>query len=236
MNNGATNNPIALSLELSQRSGSIAMSNSSGMVIEKNVDSGCQEQDEVMPSIEGLALELGVSPKSIGLIVISIGPGGFTGLRSAVAIAKMVAFVSGAAIIPIETALGVVGHANVGHGPFLVVSGVKKDRFWLSKVYKKEGRWFCESSPSTTSEMETSVQGAIAVFGDLYVPKSVVALCESRKVELLDAKTSAKSLLNLGLELNSEYQASTISPLELLPLYPREPEAVRVWKASKKNN
>ena len=211
------------------------MSNTAGKVLEKTVNSSRRDEDDVMPSIEALAQELEISPPCIELIIVSVGPGGFTGLRCGVAIAKMIALVSGCAVVPVKTAVSVVNHARVGQGQFLVVSGVKQESFWLSRVHNEGGRWVCESSSSNTSEIEPLLTGTTAVFGDLYVPESLAALCAVRKVKILDATTSAKSLLFLGLEQYLNSKECAIHPRELLPLYPREPEAVRVWKNLKKS-
>jgi tRNA threonylcarbamoyl adenosine modification protein YeaZ len=226
--------PITLSLELSQQIASVAMSTPTGRVLELNIDNSCRKEDSVMPSIQKLASELNIAPDSLELVVISIGPGGFTGLRSAVAIAKMISLVSGAAIVPIETALSVAHNANIGPGPYFVVSGVKQDTFWLSKVHNKNNTWFCESAPSSSLELEQSIHTVKALFGDSYLPKSVSALCVSEGIQIHESAVSAKSLLSLGVQLFKNDKDTTVNPLELLPLYPREPEAVRLWKENNK--
>jgi tRNA threonylcarbamoyl adenosine modification protein YeaZ len=226
--------PTTLSLELSQQIASVAMSTPTGRVLELNIDNSCRKEDSVMPSIQKLASELNIAPDSLELVVISIGPGGFTGLRSAVAIAKMISLVSGAAIVPIETALSVAHNANIGPGPYFVVSGVKQDTFWLSKVHNKNNTWFCESAPSSSLELEQSIHTVKALFGDSYLPKSVSALCVSEGIQIHESAVSAKSLLSLGVQLFKNDKDTTVNPLELLPLYPREPEAVRLWKENNK--
>ncbi len=177
-----------------------------------------------------LAIDLGVAPKTIELVVVSIGPGGFTGLRTAVAIAKMVSLVTGAAIVPIETAISVAHHANKGSGPFFVVSGVKQDSFWLSKVQKEAEHWVCGAGVSTLTEMNKNLSNARAVFGDSYLPESVRTTCTANNVDIYNSSTSASSLLALGTQLYIEDNTASVDPLELVPLYPREPEAVRLWK------
>ena len=226
--------PITLSLELSQRIASVAMSTATGRVLELNIDNNCRKEDSVMPSIQQLASELNIMPDSLELVVISIGPGGFTGLRSAVAIAKMISLVSGAAIVPIETALSAVHNANIGTGPYFVVSGVKQDTFWLSKVHKNNNTWFCESAPSSSLELEQSIHTVKALFGDSYLPKSVTAFCVSKGIQIHESAVSAKSLLSLGVHMFQNDKDASVNPLELLPLYPREPEAVRLWKENNK--
>jgi tRNA threonylcarbamoyl adenosine modification protein YeaZ len=229
MSNESSNHPITLALELSQQAGSVAMSDTRGVVLEKAVESGRREQDDVMPSIEAIACELHVAPRDIARVVVSVGPGGFTGLRSSVAIAKMIALVTGAKIIPIETALSVVTNANVDSGTYLVVSGVKQESFWLSRV-KVNGREItCNASLSNTKDLPSVLETASAIFGDAYLPQSVLAIAKGANKEVKEPKTSAKTLLELGLRLYKENKIQAIDPLELLVLYPREPEAVRLW-------
>ena len=233
MNMSPPTHPITLSLELSQQIGSVALSNRRGKIEEIKIGTNCREEDEVMPAIKKLALDLDIAPKSVDLIVVSIGPGGFTGLRSAVAITKMISLVSEAATVPIETAISVAHHANKGGGPFFIVSGVKQESFWLSKVQFKNERWACESDVSTTVEMEKNLSGMAGVFGDSYLPESVQALCSSNNISIYNSITTASSLLSLGTRLYAEDNNVAVNPLELTPLYPREPEAVRVWKTKR---
>lgn len=229
MPNESSNHPITLALELSQSAGSVAMSHSNGVIVEKSVESGRREQDDVMPSIESIAQELQISPRDISRVVVSVGPGGFTGLRSSVAIAKMIALVSGAKIIPIETAMSVVANARIDTGTCLVVSGVKQESFWLSILRVNGGAITCDASLSETKDLSCVLEEASVLFGDAYLPQSVRAIAKGANTEIREPKTSAKTVLELGLRLYKENKVQAIDPLALLPLYPREPEAVRVW-------
>ena len=99
---------------------------------------------------------------------------------------------------------------------------------------KKNNTWFCESAPSSSLELEQSIHTVKALFGDSYLPKSVTALCVSKGIQIHESAVSAKSLLSLGVQLFKNDKDTTVNPLELLPLYPREPEAVRLWKEKNK--
>ena len=227
------NNLITLCLELSQRNGSVAMSNKSGNVMEIKVDSGRRESDDVLPALEELSTKLGVLPNTIDLVVVSIGPGGFTGLRSAISIAKLISFGSGASVLPVETAISVANNANLGNGPFCVVSGVKQDSFWASFVNRDQDVWVCDAFLSNITEICTKIDSSTTVFGDSYLPQPFIEICDSKNIKIVETTTSASSLLNLGLDIYKSDSYSTIVPNKLLPLYPREPEAVRVWKENR---
>ncbi|MBC8201618.1 MAG: tRNA (adenosine(37)-N6)-threonylcarbamoyltransferase complex dimerization subunit type 1 TsaB [Planctomycetes bacterium] len=234
MSDDSTKLPITLALELSQQTGSVAMCSSNGTIMEKVVDSGNREQDDVMPSIEAIAHELHILPKTIDCVIVSVGPGGFTGLRSTVAIAKMIALVSGAALIPVETAMSVVANAGCEAGTYLVVSGVKQDSFWLSTVRVNDESITCSAALSNTKDLSSLLDETSVLFGDSFIPQSVVTIAKGENVVIQETSTSAKTLLELGLRLYKEKKIQAIDPLKLAPLYPREPEAVRVWNKNHK--
>ncbi len=55
------------------------------------------------PSIQSLLREVGWRPADIQAIGVTIGPGSFTGLRLGAATAKMLSFVTGAAVRGVDT-------------------------------------------------------------------------------------------------------------------------------------
>jgi tRNA A37 threonylcarbamoyladenosine modification protein TsaB len=73
MNCKTTARPITLAIELSQRTGSIAMSNRSGETCVKQTEASKRDVDEVMPAIATAADELGINPIDVELIVVAIG-------------------------------------------------------------------------------------------------------------------------------------------------------------------
>ena len=220
--------PIILSLELSQRDGTISMSNRDGAESTKTVHTGSRGVDRVFPTISKIAEELSISPRSIELVAVSIGPGGFTGLRTSIAIAKMISFSTGAAVIPIETALVTVASSKTDKGFYYVLSGVKHDAFWLSKIHLQTKEQCCSASISCVAELEKSINEADGVFADPFAPEALPTLCLNNDVPLFNSEPNAQALLRLGRELyNSGF---SVDPLKVSPLYPREPEAVRMWK------
>ena len=216
-----------LSLELSQRTGSIAVRSRSGKTITREVVSGKRDDDDVMPSIESAMKELELQPSDIELIVVSVGPGGFTGLRTATTIAKMISFATGASIIPVPSAIVVAASSGFGSGPFLVISSVKKEEFWLSRVECKNGVWACTAGVSTTNELAATGKGIRGVFADEYLPTSAKRYFKEHNIPANSATLHAASLLEVGKQFEATGQ--TVAPIDLQPLYPREPEAVRIW-------
>ena len=59
--------------------------------------------ERLLPVMETIVAEAGISPKDIGAVLVAEGPGSFTGLRLAYSAAKAFALASGAAVVPIPT-------------------------------------------------------------------------------------------------------------------------------------
>ncbi len=224
--------PITLALEISRPSGSIAMSNQNSVVSARGVAPNQRDEDDIVPTIDALAKELLVPPTAIELVVVSIGPGGFTGLRTAASIAKMISLATSAKIISVESAVVAVCSAGLDLGSYLVVSGVKQDSFWLSCVTHTNCGCVCEANLATKDTFATMLQNTSGVFLDSFAPTNLLQMCEECGVVVHTPKPEAKTLLRLGHSLYS--QDGFIHPADLLPLYPREPEAVRIW--NKKTN
>jgi tRNA threonylcarbamoyl adenosine modification protein YeaZ len=68
------------------------------------LSAGLRHDDDLMPAIDRLCRRAGVGPRQLGRIAVSIGPGGYTSLRIAVATAKMLCEATGAEAVPVASA------------------------------------------------------------------------------------------------------------------------------------
>jgi len=210
------------------------MSNRSGETCVKQTEASKRDVDEVMPAIATAADELGINPIDVELIVVAIGPGGFTGLRTSIAMSKMIAYATGAKVIPIETAIVIVQAENNGCGPYLVISCVKRDSFWLSRVDLRDDNWVCTSGLSNSNELDQHTRGVVGVYADEFLPEHARRYFEGQKIPLFTSTPNALTLLEVG--IRQEKRGLTVDPHKLLPLYPRGPEAVRKWNARFRTN
>ena len=221
---------LVVSLELAQRSGSVAAKLGEGEIVEVEANQGDRDRDSVMPALDKAINLVGGNPKKIDAVLVSIGPGGFTGLRVAVATAKMISLATGANIVPVETAIGVVGADEHAPQKSLVISAIKNSTCWLSVVDKDH--WTCKGGLIEFEEFEQLVHGQRVLYSDSFLPDEVASTCNDSGVEIRMVSSRASSIMYIGLRFLAE--GKTIDPNELLPLYPREPEAVRNWKAQRR--
>jgi tRNA threonylcarbamoyladenosine biosynthesis protein TsaB len=97
------NNPLILAIETSGRMGSVALAQGERLLGERHFSGPMRHSAEVFPAILWLLERFGKMPADIEQVYISVGPGSFTGLRIAVAIAKTMALASGAKIVAVDT-------------------------------------------------------------------------------------------------------------------------------------
>jgi hypothetical protein len=70
------------------------------------------------------------------------------------------------------------------------------------------------------------------IYSDSFLPDEVASTCNDSGVEIRTISSRASSIMYVGLGFLAE--GKTVDPNALLPLYPREPEAVRNWKAQRR--
>ena len=85
---------MKLALELSQREATIAVGHHERVATRPVSMGGRQEHDVLWPMIEEATHEVGGKPSDLCEVVVNAGPGGFTGVRTAVATAAMLGAVA----------------------------------------------------------------------------------------------------------------------------------------------
>ena len=100
---------ITLALEASTYAGSVAVLRGDGLVAERSVAMRGREHEALMPAVAELLVEQDIVPGEIDRIVCGAGPGSFTSLRIAGAIAKGMALAAVCPLVPISSLALVVG-------------------------------------------------------------------------------------------------------------------------------
>lgn len=171
-----------------------------------------------MSAIDRLSRRLHLIPKDLGRIAVSIGPGGYTALRIAIATAKMLCESLRAGCIAIETA-SIVAHRAQVPGPFAVMLASKDDTAFAT-VFESP------SHPREPGRLVTSLDGIDikTLVADRFLPSSIAREATARGILIVPPRFDAAACLELS------FNAAPIDPLAVAPLYPREPEAVTKWR------
>ncbi len=214
--------------------------------------------DDLMPAIDRLCTRSGAAPADIGTVAVSIGPGGYTALRVAIATAKMIAAATGARTVPVPSACvaawclpfslapAIVCLASKGdatHGTLLPAPRVPGD-WWdtigraalaplvdpltLARTDEELGAdrsWIAAACPiGIVSSPQVESLRPRTLIADRFLPDSIRAAAERIGAAIVEPILAPESVLRLSQGL------APIDPLELSPLYPREPEAVTLWR------
>ena len=94
---------MILAVETSAPIGSVAIAIGEQILAEAAFSGPMRHSSEILPAIDGLLQRFGRKPKDIEHIYISIGPGSFTGLRIAAALAKTMHLANDVRVVAVDT-------------------------------------------------------------------------------------------------------------------------------------
>ncbi len=215
---------IVLALETSQHQGGVALRRADGTVDVEAMASG-RHNDDLMPAIDRVVRRAGLTPADLDAIALSVGPGGFTGLRIAVSTAKMLAYATGASIVAVPTAEVVVEGSAVdgaGHGTLMVVLPTKRQSLWSAPFERSGGKW-APAEAGLAQGAAVCLDGISAVVADEHQSPELL----SRAPRVIPAVYCPAACLRVGERYLAESRMTAAA--DLAPLYPRAPEAVSLW-------
>ena len=184
---------------------------------------GARNSDDLTPAIARLFDRAGERREDLGRVLVSVGPGGFTALRVAIACAKMLGEALGAELVPVPTALVVGASLDPRDAPTLVCLASKGETTF--GVRFDADAW--TRSPQTLGVIDAAGLERARVrtiAGDAHLPVAIARRAAELGVRVVEPSVSAEALLRVG------HALPPADPLELAPIYPREPEAVRKWR------
>lgn len=177
--------------------------------------------DDLMASVERLCRRENVTPRNIKRVAVSIGPGGYTATRLAVTAAKMIAEGTGAACIAVPTARVVARRVEVQHEPFAVALASKGPTSFIT-AFDAGG---IESHAGQLMDLAMFTRlGIRTIIADRFVPQEFADAAARGELRIIAPEFDPLACAELSVNFNP------VDPVELIPLYPREPEAVTKWR------
>jgi tRNA threonylcarbamoyladenosine biosynthesis protein TsaB len=135
---------MLLAIETSQRTSSVAVGTLSleaqpGHVLSESIDTSDRQKEDVLPAIERLCARAHVTREHLGALALNAGPGGFSGLRIAHAVAQVIAESWSIPIVQISAAVvaresaAVSGSIAVDQSVWVALAA-KSGECWMAKV------------------------------------------------------------------------------------------------------
>ena len=189
-----------LAIETSTGDGAVALGRGDEPLATRDLPSKRRHNLELIPTVDHLLRDHGLTARDLAELYISLGPGSFTGLRIAVATAKMLALTLGVRVVGVPT-LDVLREQHPG---VMVCLNVKRGTAWSAGP----------GHPPALRPLE-----GIAATGLPLVADTIDGAMPPRP--------DVATLYRLG--RTRAVAGGYDDPLTLTPLYIREPEAVTLW-------
>ena len=181
-------------------------------------EGGRESSSTLIPAIQALVCEAGLTLAALDAIVFGCGPGSFTGLRTACAVAQGLAFGADRPVLAVETLLAVAEEARHAQGATRVLAllDARMDEVY-GAAYLYDGRAWQRQGPITLGRPESVVLppgyvlagNAFAAYGDR-LPAG----------DRLEAGPTATALLRVAPGLIGS--GAAVPAHEALPLYVRD--------------
>lgn len=257
MTNPNPEEPLALALELAGRTPSVALGLGNQYLGLELVEDSSTHHDDLIPAINRLFQQHNKKPADLNEIYLSIGPGGFTGLRKSVTTAKMLALTTNAKILPIPTA-EILAQAvpcpltmnDENNSPSILIVSLayKRGQSWCTTFHPKtqnsensasQSYWSPKQNPSFEEIIPlcNTFNQPIILTGD--IPDNDRQKLQSLKyIHYHQPQYSAQNAWRVAMRHRKKITLGSETwekPENLVPFYGREPEAVRLWKIRPKS-
>ena len=138
---------MILAVETSAPIGSVAIALGEQLLAEAAFSGPMRHSSEILPAIDGLLQRFGQKPKDIEHIYISIGPGSFTGLRIAAALAKTMHLANDVRVVAVDTldviAANVINLTSTSDETIATILDAKRGQFFIA-VYQRTSNGICK--------------------------------------------------------------------------------------------
>lgn len=182
---------------------------------------GARGSDGVMALVQTLCAQAGVKPAEIARIAVGVGPGGYTALRIAATTAKVLADTIGCAVVPVPAVRVAAGRIAPEKRPAAVALASKGERAWCA-IVGEDGTIEELGVVEAAGMLE---RGPRALFGDAHLPGSFRAGCAGARIEVCPVVLDARDCIAAAA------RCPAVDPMDLGPIYAREPDAVTQWRA-----
>lgn len=185
-----------LAFDTSTESMAVALQSPRGVSV-WNGEGGAHASAALLPQIRALLLEHALSVAELDAIAFGVGPGAFTGLRTACSVAQGLAFGAGRPVLPIDSLLIVAEDARSRQSADAALDvGVAMDAR-MSELYAARYRWTDGLWQVTCAPMLCDPDVLASLWGG-----SVPAIVAGTGVHLLPATLREATTVTLGRTAN----------------------------------
>lgn len=209
-----------LAFDTSTETLSVALRAGAGApVLEHTGEGGAHASASLIPAIERLLQQGGIALAQLDAIVFGRGPGSFTGLRTATAVAQGLGFGAGVPVLAVDTLLAIAqeAHRLAGLERVLALLDARMGEVYAAAYERVDGGWRTREAPVLRRPEDVAVPAGWAVAGNALAIPGLVLAADTPRVAALP---TARALLELAPALLADGAAHPAA--EALPLYIRD--------------
>jgi tRNA threonylcarbamoyladenosine biosynthesis protein TsaB len=143
-----------LAVETSGRTGSVALAEGARVLCSEQFPHGLRNAAGILPLIDRLTKCVGWAPRDLDAVLLSLGPGSFTGLRIAVTLAKTLAHATGARLLGVPSTDVLVRNAPKEARHVIIVLDAKRGQVFTARFERVGDQWV-EREPPHLDTLET---------------------------------------------------------------------------------
>lgn len=190
---------------------------------------GAQASSGLIPAIETLMAEAELKFEALDAIAFGRGPGSFTGLRTACAVAQGLGFGAGVPLLPVDTLLAVAEEARALQAPqqpslrLLALLDARMGELYAASYAYAQGRWLLQSDFSLLKPEQLQLGDNQALAGNVFA-EYAERLQVPPEIPCWQAQPTAAAMLRLAPALLAEGNA--LAAADALPRYIRDKVAL----------
>ena len=180
---------------------------------------GAHASATLIPQAMALLVEAGVLLKELDAVAFGAGPGSFTGLRTACAVAQGLAFGAEVPVLPVDTLLAVAEDARHTHGATQVqaVLDARMDEVYTAAWSHDGTQWHAHGAAALSAPQDVPVQPGWTLAGNAFAAYGQRLPVAAARV---DALPTAAAMLRLAPALLAAGHA--VPADQALPRYIRD--------------
>ena len=210
---------ITLAIDASTYAGDVAVLDGSRVLAEEQVAMRGEEQERLMPAVAAALGRAQLTARDVRRVVCGAGPGSFTSLRIAGAIAKGMASGVRCPLFAIPSMALILGGTDVDHGRYLVAIDALRGEFYVGL--------YTIDAEGTISEIEHARIIAATGVDALALEYGAMVVSPSRLAGAIAAVPRARAVARLEAILSRD---GPVAPGDWEPAYGRLAEAQIRWE------
>ena len=231
-----------LGIETSSLVSSVALMDEHNLIGELTIQAGLTHSEQLVPHIDMLLRASQVERNELKGIVVSIGPGSFTGLRIGMGTAKAMAYALQTPLYGVMTMDSLARNVSYTDRTICTVIDAQKKHVYAG-IYQYEGNELvCKEEPfvipaSDLLDRFRANEDKVLFLGDGIIRIEKLLEDGDTNLTILDISQripKASSLLLAGRKLIDGNEVS--DPMDMVPYYIRRSEAEVLWEERYKDN